>query len=150
MNKRNFITGIVVLAFFILFYACSLQLQPAATLWPKIICVVGMALSAANVVISGVKWKQEQDRTAVFPLNAGQIKRGLILTVLTAIWIFVLPRVGFLVSSTVFTAIIVLIFEPIKDKKHFIRDIVVTIIFAVFLFTMFSLLGIRFPRGILI
>ncbi|MGO5022946.1 tripartite tricarboxylate transporter TctB family protein [Lawsonibacter sp. LCP25S3_G6] len=150
MNKRNFITGIVVLAFFALFYVYSGQLQPAAALWPRIICMAGMVLSAANIVISGVKWKQEQSQTAVFPLNPGQIKRGLMLTALTAIWIFLLSRVGFLVSSMVFTAIIILIFEPVKDKKHYIRDIVVTVIFSVLLFAMFSLLGIRFPRGILI
>lgn len=47
-----------MLAFFILFYVYSLQLQPAAALWPKFICVTGMALSAANIVISGVKWQK--------------------------------------------------------------------------------------------
>ncbi len=150
MNKRNCITGIVVLAFFALFYVSSLQLQPAAALWPKIICLTGMALSAANIVISGVKWQKERDQAAVFPLDPGQIKRGLILTVVAAVWIFTIPRIGFLISSTVFTGIIVLIFEPVKDKKHIVRDIIVTILFSVFLFAMFSLLGIRFPRGILI
>jgi len=49
-----------------------------------------------------------------------------------------------------FTGITILIFEPVKDKKHIVRDIIATIFFSVFLFAMFSLLGIRFPRGILI
>ena len=145
MNKRNCITGILVLAFFILFYVYSLQLQPAAALWPKFICVTGMALSAANIVISGVKWQKERDQATVFPLNSGQIKRGIILAFIVAI-----PRVGFLSSSMLFTGITILIFEPVKDKKHIVRDIIATIFFSVFLFAMFSLLGIRFPRGILI
>ena len=150
MNKRNCITGILVLAFFILFYVYSLQLQPAAALWPKFICVTGMALSASNIVISGVKWQKERDQATVFPLNSGQIKRGIILAFIAALWIFAIPRVGFLSSSMLFTGITILIFEPVKDKKHIVRDIIATIFFSVFLFVMFSLLGIRFPRGILI
>ena len=150
LNKRNFITGFVVLAFFVLFYLYSQQLQPAAALWPQTICTIGIVLSAANIVLSGVKWKKEHDQVSVFPLNAAQVKRGLILIVLTVIWIFTIRNIGFLVSSTVFTCIIVLIFEPQKDQKHLIRDIIVTILFCVLLFSLFSLLGIRFPRGILI
>ena len=69
LNKRNCITGVVVLVFFLVFYACSLQLQPAAALWPQLICVVGIVLSAANTIISGVKWKKEADQASVFPLN---------------------------------------------------------------------------------
>ena len=150
LNKRNFITGFVVLAFFVLFYLYSQQLQPAAALWPQTICTIGIVLSAANIVLSGVKWKKEHDQVSVFPLNAPQVKRGLILIVLTVIWIFTIRNIGFLVSSTVFTCIIVLIFEPQKDQKHLIRDIIVTILFCVLLFSLFSLLGVRFPRGILI
>ena len=109
-----------------------------------------MALSAANIVISGVKWQKERDQATVFPLNSGQIKRGIILAFIAALWIFAIPRVGFLSSSMLFTGITILIFEPVKDKKHIVRDIIATIFFSVFLFAMFSLLGIRFPRGILI
>ena len=150
MNKRNFVTGLIVLAFFVLFYVYSQQLQPAAALWPQTICTIGMVLSAANVIISGVKWKKEQNQISVFPLNFEQVKRGLVLIVLTAVWILAIRNIGFLVSSTVFTGIIVLFFEPQKDQRHMIRDIIVTIAFSVLLFALFSLLGIRFPQGLLI
>ena len=145
LNKRNFITGFVVLAFFVLFYLYSQQLQPAAALWPQTICTIGIVLSAANIVLSGVKWKKEHDQVSVFPLNAAQVKRGLILIVLTVIWIFTIRNIGFLVSSTVFTCIIVLIFEPQKDQKHLIRDIIVTILFCVLLFSLFSTWGFASP-----
>ena len=153
MNKRNFVTGFVVLAFFILFYVCSMQLHSQAALWPQIICVVGIALSVANIALSGVKWYREergQVQTAVFPLNAGQIKRGLILAGITIVWILAIPYVGFLVSSTLFCGVLVLIFEPQKDKKRVLRDIVVTLLFAILMYSMFTALGIHFPRGVLI
>lgn len=129
------------------FYACSLQLQPAAALWPQLICVVGIVLSAANTIISGVKWKKEADQASVFPLNGKQLLRGVIITAVIAVWILAIPNVGFLVSSVICTGVLVLAFEPQKDAKHIL---VITLLFAVVLYALFALLGIRFPRGILI
>ncbi len=150
LNKRNCITGVVVLVFFLVIYACSLQLQPAAALWPQLICVVGIVLSAANTIISGVKWKKEADQASVFPLNGKQLLRGVIITAVIAAWILAIPDVGFLVSSVICTGVLVLAFEPQKDAKHIFRDVVITLLFAVVLYALFALLGIRFPRGILI
>ena len=152
MNKRNFITGFFVLAFFIGFYIYSLQLHSQAALWPKIICVVGMALSAANIVLSGLKWRGEQgqEHTAAFPLNMAQVKRGLILAGITVVWIFAIPYAGFLVSSTLFCGVLVLIFEPRRDKKRILRDVMATLVFAGLIYFMFTTLGIHFPRGFLI
>ena len=65
MNKRNFITGFFVLAFFIGFYIYSLQLHSQAALWPKIICVVGMALSAAKVKVNALSARSQPDGYAV-------------------------------------------------------------------------------------
>lgn len=150
MNKRNCITGLIALAFFVLFYMYSLQLHSSAALWPQIICILGMAFSVANTILSGIKWSKERDQASVFPLTGAQLLRGVIITVVTAIWIFAIPRVGFLVSSTVFTGVLVLVFEPQKDAKHYVRDVIITVVFAVLLYAVFALLGIRFPRGILI
>ena len=130
-----------------MFYACSLQLQPAAALWPQLICVVGIVLSAANTIISGVKWKKEADQASVFPLNGKQLLRGVIITAVIAVWILAIPNVGFLVSSVICTGVMVLAFEPQKVAKHIL---VITLLFAVVLYALFALLGIRFPRGILI
>ena len=62
------------------------------------ICVVGIVLSAANTIISGVKWKKEADQASVFPLNGKQLLRGVIITAVIAAWILAIPNVGFLVS----------------------------------------------------
>lgn len=150
LNKRNFCTGLILFAFFAFFYAYALQLNPDATFWPKVICVTGMVLSAVNTAMAGLKWKKEQDQEAVFPLTMAQLKRAAVLTLILAAWIFILPHLGFLVTATLATGVIVLLFEPQKDKKNIIRDVIVTLVFSIVLYSMFALLGINFPKGILI
>lgn len=150
MNKRNFITGLFVLAFFAVFYFVAGELKSSAAFWPRFVCMIGMMLSAANTVLSGIKWMKDTDQATVFPLTGAQIKRGAILTVMAVAWIFAIPRLGFLVSALLFSCVIALVFEPVKDRKRIIRDVVTTLAFSVLLYLMFSLLGIHFPKGLLI
>ena len=53
---------------------------------------------------------------------------------------------------TLFTVfcILVLVFEPVKDRKHILRDIVITLIFSGLIYGLFALLGVHFPKGLLI
>ena len=150
MNKRNFWSSLIVLAFFVFFYVQAQALKESAGYWPKIICVVGAVLSVANAAVAGVKWSQEKDAAAVFPLKLPQIKNSLILLGVAIVWVFCIPRIGYLVSSVLATGAIVLLFEPVKDKKHIIRDVVVTLIFSALIYALFALLGVHFPSGLLI
>ena len=48
------------------------------------------------------------------------------------------------------TLAVVLFFEPKRDKAHVIRDVVVTLIFSVVIYQLFALLGVHFPKGLLL
>lgn len=150
LNKRNFFSSLFVLAFFVFFYVCSLGLSDSAAYWPKLICVVGGVLSAANAAAAGVQWQKSRDNAALFPLNLSQLKRSALLLVVAAVWVFLVPIVGYLVTATLATLIVVLVFEPKRDKAHVIRDIVVTLIFSVVIYQLFALLGVHFPKGLLL
>ena len=139
-----------MLAFFAFFFIQSQSLKESAAYWPRLICVVGAVLSAANAALSGMKWAREMDAAAVFPLSAAQIINSLILLGVAVVWLFCIPRVGYLVSSTLATGALVLVFEPVKDRKHIIRDVVITLIFSVLIYALFALLGVHFPSGLLI
>lgn len=150
MNKRNFISSLVVMAFFAFFFWQAQALKQSAAYWPKLICIVGIALSLANALIAGIKWTKEKDREGVFPLNKKQLLNSLILLAVAACWMFCIPRIGYLVSSFTATCILVLVFEPIKDRKHIVRDVIVTLIFSGLIYGLFALLGVHFPKGLLI
>lgn len=150
LNKRNFTSSLIVLAFFVFFYFQAVQLKAGASYWPKLICVVGGVLSAVNAAIAGVQWARTREDGRVFPFSPAQFKNFLILLAISVVWIFLTPRLGYLVTSVLATGAIVLAFEPARDRRHIIRDVIVTLIFAAMIYGLFSLLGIHFPKGLLI
>ena len=145
MNKRNFTSSLIVLAFFVFFYFQAVQLKAGASYWPKLICVAGGVLSAVNAAVAGVQWARTREDGKVLPLSLPQLKNVLILLAISGVWI----RLGYLVISVLATGAIVLAFEPIKDGRHIVRDIIITLIFAVLIYGLFTLLGIHFPKGLL-
>lgn len=150
MNKRNCISSFVVLALFAFFFWKAMSLKASAAYWPKLICVVGMVLSFINALVAGVKWAKEKDGVSIFPLNRKQIINSLILLVVAVVWVYSIPRIGYLVSSFVATCILVLVFEPVKDWKHLVRDVAITLVFSGLIYGLFALLGVHFPKGLLI
>ena len=149
MNKRNFTSSLIVLAFFVFFYFQAVQLKAGASYWPKLICGAGGVLSAVNAAVAGVQWARTREDGKVLPLSLPQLKNVLILLAISGVWIFLIPRLGYLVISVLATGAIVLAFEPIKDGRHIVRDIIITLIFAVLIYGLFTLLGIHFPKGLL-
>ena len=140
-----------MLLFFLFFFRCAIKLEGGAAYWPKLICVIGAVLSTVNAALAGVKWKKaDEHATAVFPLSLAQIKRSTLMLAIAAIWIFAIPYVGYLTVSTIATVAIVVLFEPLNDKKHIARDIVITLIFSFVIYQLFVLLGVHFPKAPLI
>ncbi len=150
MNKRNTVSGILVFLFFAFFYLQSGALKQAARYWPQLIAEIGMVLTALNVAFSAVQWRKEKDSAAVFPLNKEQLLRSVLLAAAAAIWIFLIPRLGYLVSAIAATLAIVLLFEPSRDKRHIVIDVIATFAFTFVMYKLFSMLGVRFPQGILL
>ncbi|EOS64357.1 MULTISPECIES: tripartite tricarboxylate transporter TctB family protein [unclassified Anaerotruncus] len=151
MQKKNCFTSLICAAIFLFFLFQCNSLSETAAYWPRMICVVGLVLSVLETVLEGIKWvKTAGDQEKLWPLTGEQTKRSLILLGLLVLWIAGLTTIGFLVSSIVALCAIAIIFEPVKDKKHLIRDIVVCVLFGILFYITFKFLGIHFPRALLI
>lgn len=150
MNKRNFISSLLILVFFLFFYVYSSSSNTGASYWPKLICVVGMVFSALNAAIAGIQWRKQKNQGSAFPLSLPQFKRFSLLLCIAAAWIVFISYTGYLATSILATGVIVLVFEPVKDKRHIIRDVVVTLIFSFVIYQLFALLGVHFPKGLLL
>lgn len=111
---------------------------------------MGGVLSAANAAVAGVQWQKSRDNATLFPLSAPQLKRSVLLLLVAVVWVSLVPIVGYLVTSTVATLAVVLFFEPKRDKFHLIRDVIVTLVFSVVIYQLFALLGVHFPKGLLL
>lgn len=151
MQKKNCFTSLICAAIFLFFLFQCNSLSETAAYWPRMICVVGLVLSVLETVLEGIKWvKTAGDQEKLWPLTGEQTKRSLILLGLLVLWIAGLTTIGFLVSSIVALCAIAIIFEPVKDTKHLIRDIVVCVLFGILFYITFKFLGIHFPRALLI
>ena len=150
MQKKKCITSLICAAVFLFFFFQCSSLTEAAAYWPRMICIVGLTLSVLETALEGVKWaKAAGQQEKMWPLTAAQTKRSLILLGLLVLWIAGLTTIGFLVSSVAALCAIAIVFEPIKDKKHLIRDVVVCVIFGIIFYVTFKFLGIHFPRALL-
>lgn len=150
MQKKNCFTSLICAAVFLFFFFQCNSLSETAAQWPRMVCIVGLTLSVLEIILEGVKWARtvgQQEK--MWPLNVEQTKRSLLLLGLLVLWIAGLNTIGFLVSSVVALCAIAVIFEPIKDKKRLIRDVVVCIIFGVVFYVAFKSLGIHFPKALL-
>ena len=150
MQKKNCFTSLICAAVFLFFLLQCNTLSETAAFWPRMICVVGLALSVLEFVLEGIKLvKTAGEQEKLWSLTGEQTKRSLILLGLLVLWIVGLTTIGFLVSSVAALCAIAIVFEPIKDKKHLLRDVVVCILFGVLFYVTFKFLGIHFPRALL-
>lgn len=150
MQKKNCFTSVICALVFLFFLIQCNSLSETAAYWPRMICIVGLVLAGLEILIEGYKWsKTAGEQEKLFPLDAEQTKRSGILLGLLILWIAGLTTLGFLVSSVLALCAIAVIFEPEKSKKNIIRDVVVCVIFGIVFYFTFKLLGIHFPKTLL-
>lgn len=148
MNKRNCVSGIFWICFFVYFLFLCLKLDKESAYWPKLICVIGLGLSVVSTVHSAIAQKNEKGQAAVLPFSYSQMKRITIIFALLVFWVICIEIIGFLTSSVIFMAAVFIVFEPERVKKKIIRDMVAAVIFGVLMYALFTALGITFPQGI--
>ena len=149
MSRRNFYSSLAVFAFFAAFYALAGDLNAQGSYWPKLICVAGGALSALNALLAALKMRKEPGGVRLFPLTWPQLKCSLSAVAIVVLWLAAVPVIGYLFSSILATLALVLLFEPLRDKRHFIRDAVVTVVFSFAVYQLFSVLEVYFPESLL-
>lgn len=150
MQKKNCVTSVICAAVFLFFFFQCNSLNETAAYWPRIICIVGLALSGLEIALEGIKWsKNAASQDALWVLSPQQTKNSLILLGTLILWIAGLTTLGFLVSSVLALCAIAVVFDPQKTRKSLIRDVVVCVIFGLVFYFMFKFLGIHFPRALL-
>ena len=65
------------------------------------------------------------------------------------LWAIGLTTIGFFVSSIIILCTIAIVFEPKKTKKYIVRDVVACVVFGIMFYFTFKLLGVHFPRTLL-
>lgn len=150
MQKKNCFTSLICAAVFLFFlFQCEL-LSPEAAYWPRLICIVGLFLAGLEIVLEGYKWKKTAEtQERLFPLTKEETKRGCILLAILILWAVGLTTIGFLVSSIIILCTIAIVFEPQKTKKYIVRDAAACVVFGIMFYFTFKLLGVHFPRTLL-
>ena len=150
MAKRNCISSLLcALVFAYFLYQCSF-LKVSAAYWPKLICIAGLGLSVLECAAGAFRWlKETEGQRSLMPLSAKQLKRYLAMVVIMVIWITGLNKVGFLACSAAALCLISCLYEMERNRKNMIRNIVVSVLFAVLFYGVFSYLGIHFPKALL-
>lgn len=149
MKKRDYITGILFTILFISFLVYSNSLDTRAAYWPRFISIIGIALSFLLSITSYISSKKEENKNFLVFSKSQLIRISVLFLVLIA-WIVGIKTLGFLTSSLIVVVFVNVFYEPFKNKKNIIRDIVTALLFVLGMYMLFKVLGIRFPKGFLI
>lgn len=152
MEKKNILSGLFWLIFFIYFYVLCGTLMEISALWPKLVCIAGIIFSTIQIILAirDMKKKKVTKQMAWLPLTKPQYRRAAMASVIVIVWAVCLAPVGFLVSSIIALLTIFFVYEPYKDKKHLITSTIVAVVFSSTLYVLFRCLGVFFPDGLLI
>ena len=151
MAKRNCISSLFFAAVFGYFlYQCGF-LKVSAAYWPRLICTAGLGLSALECPLSALRWGREREsQKSLAPLSPRQAGRFALTAGVMVLWILGLKTVGFLVSSVAAMSVLSCLFEMTRDRKHLVRNVLVCAAVGILFYAVFSYLGIRFPKALLI
>ncbi|MGP1349139.1 MAG: tripartite tricarboxylate transporter TctB family protein [Stomatobaculum sp.] len=113
-----------------------------------------MLLSFGNILNSAPALRKEKaegktEQEPLFPLNGVQIRNGLIVLVILAVWGYGIGNIGFLVTSVVCMSATFLISMPEKDMKKRITNIMIAVLVGAVFYFLFKQLGVHFPKTIL-
>ena len=147
-------TGIVFLVIAVVFYVLAGQLPPSllggvgSDFVPKILAV-GTGILSVLQIISGVKTMKKD-----FSGEAADEDRPEYITVLATvaafgIYVTVMEKVGFLISSIVYLFAQMVILAP-KEKRNFLLLAVIAVVFNIVVYFIFrNALNVMLPKGIL-
>lgn len=150
MSKKNILSSFVCAALFGFFLFQCGKLSESAALWPRMICLLGLALALLQILLEVIRLAHTPEKSEkLFPLNGTQQKRVGAALLIVLFWVAGLTTVGFLVSSVAALCALAVLFDPDKTKKNLLRDIAVCALFGIVFYFLFSKLGIHFPRTLL-
>lgn len=147
--------GIVFLIIAAVFYVLAGQLPPSllggvgADFVPKLLAV-GTGILSVLQIISGVKtMRRDFTGETIAEEDRPEYVRVLATIVAFGIYVTVMETVGFLISSTVYLFVQMVILAP-KEKRNFLLLAVIAVVFNIVVYLIFrNALNVMLPKGIL-
>ena len=147
-------TGIVFLVIAVVFYVLAGQLPPSllggvgSDFVPKILAV-GTGILSVLQIISGVKTMKKDFSGEAADEDRPEYIRVLATVAAFGIYVTVMEKVGFLISSIVYLFAQMVILAP-KEKRNFLLLAVIAVVFNIVVYFIFrNALNVMLPKGIL-
>ena len=147
-------TGIVFLVIAVVFYVLAGQLPPSllggvgSDFVPKILAV-GTGILSVLQIISGVKTMKKDFSGEAADEDRPEYIRVLATVAAFGIYVTVMEKVGFLISSIVYLFAQMVILAP-KEKRNFLLLEVIAVVFNIVVYFIFrNALNVMLPKGIL-
>lgn len=149
MARKNLVTGCLWLCLFSFFFSMKFSHSEQVGDWPTMIFTLGIVLSALLIVGSVIQLRRAGGSAAAS--MPGEAMRKVALSGgLIFLWILLFSRVGYLATTVAAMFLFMTLNNPERTRRNLLRDIAAAVLFPLFMFFVFSALGVRFPRGILI
>ncbi len=149
MRNVDRIASIIILGICAYFWTESRDFTQFGQLFPQAIVIILGLLSLALLVVSFVRPQEKR----LFKKEEGvSFLPVIIAVVLMMAWVFFIQLLGFLVTSTLFFSLMVILFDRRKRKiVYYLVRIGAVILVTVSFYLFFArLLLVPFPRGVLI
>ncbi len=147
-------TGIVFLVIAVVFYVLAGQLPPSllggvgSDFVPKILAV-GTGILSVLQIISGVKTMKKDFSGEAADEDRPEYIRVLATVAAFGIYVTVMEKVGFLISSIVYLFAQMVILAP-REKRNFLLLAVIAVVFNIVVYFIFrNALNVMLPKGIL-
>lgn len=147
---REIIISILFMLVGIFIYLQAINIKPlmknelGSGYFPKVIAVAIIILSVINLFIS-LRKEQEQEEEVK---EKGDFFGGLSTILLIGIYSVLYQKVGFLIGTSLYLFIQILILSP-KQKRNFPIFVAISILFPIFVYYVFTrLINMPLPKGL--
>lgn len=141
-RRNGLITASIFFIIAVVFFVLTLNMTSKNAQFPRVICIF-MALVSILLAIKNLRAKEEGVNSAV---KIQSLMKALFLVGVIFIYVLVLEKIGFLISTILMLYIVSIFFKYPKPLKL----LVISIVFPTVLYLVFKyLLEIRLPAGIL-
>lgn len=145
MKRQEMILGYVLVVLSGIFYFLTFRLPENARIYPLFVITLLFLLSVLHLVLTYRK-TEDSDTSKAIKMTSEQKKRGLLITVASAIYIALLPIIGYIVTTIIY--IIGVLFSLDVDKK---KAVLISVVFTALVYALFNnLLRVPLPKGLLI
>lgn len=154
VQKTDMIGAVVSGIVFILGYVLTNDLEEGAKMWPQFICFLGVVMSIVQFIAAYRKNKALPEKNDITPeqkkANTQKNIRAAAVVGIVALWLFLMDKTGFIVTSSVCTFALMCVPTRPRNTKGWALYAGISVVFCVILWLGFGILGAKLPRGFLI